>query len=537
MEYQVLARKWRPKTFDEVIGQGHITKTLQNAIISNRIHHAFLFSGVRGVGKTTMARILAKALNCTEGPTPVPCNRCDSCNEISAGTSLDTIEIDGASNTSVDDIRELREKVKYTPLKGRYKVYIIDEVHMLSTSAFNALLKTLEEPPPHVVFIFATTEFHKIPATIVSRCQHFNFKRIPHQEIVKRLRKIANVEGIEVSDGGLALIARASEGSVRDALSILDQVVSFGGNKISDNDIMTILSAVKQELLLSFSKIILEGETERALMLIKDFVDNGFEIRQFCGAFIQHLRDLLISKVSTAPEELIDLPQKDVQDIKGMAEAFTVEDLQRLYAFFSQGYEEMKWSPYPRFILEATIIKATNLPKLKSLEDIVARLSALENFTSSSKQEEALPSEAIVAPEPTPNSPSSTSIRLEEWERVIQRLKEIKPNIASFLEQGKILEIKEGELTIGFNDSTAFFIDRLQKEDTNRFIHTILQETLHRDLKLNFVRLIPNSITVPDGRKDKAKEQTPPFLKEVLEVFGGRVVDVKGRNSYVKEDA
>jgi len=220
-----------------------------------------------------------------------------------------------------------------------------------------------------------------------------------------------------------------------------------------------------------------------------------------------------------------------------MAEAFTVEDLQRLYTLFSQGYEEMKWSPYPRFILEATIIKAVNLPKLKSLEDIVAKLSTLKNFTPSCKQEEVLPSESPVAPEPTPKSPSSTPIRLEEWERVIQRLKEIKPNIASFLEQGKVLEIKEEELTIGFNDSTAFFIDRLQKEDTNRFIHTILQETLQKDLKLNFVRLIPNSITVPDGRKDKAKEQTPPFLKEVLEVFEGRVVDIKGRNSYVKEDA
>lgn len=568
MEYQVLARKWRPKTFEEVIGQNHITKTLQNAVTGNRIHHAFLFSGVRGVGKTTMARILAKALNCAEGPTPVPCNRCESCIEISAGISLDTIEIDGASNTSVEDVRELREKVKYVPLKGRYKVYIIDEVHMLSNPAFNALLKTLEEPPPNVIFIFATTEFHKIPATIVSRCQHFNFKRIPQQEIVGRLRKIAETEGIEVTDNGLALIARAGEGSVRDALSILDQVVSFSGNKVSDNDIITILGIVEQERLLSFSKVILEGNAQRALLLIKDLMDNGFEIRQFCGAFVQHLRDLLISKVSTASEELIDLPQKDIQDIKETAEVFAIENLQRLYALFSQAHEEMKWSPYPRFILEATVIKAMRLPKLRAIEEIVERLSALEGSVSSlptrqavlpageiGSQQAGASKETITTTEHPIDPPSSVSlpvshlpvgqtgtgdrqalIRLEEWDRVVQRLKEIKPNIASFLEQGRVLEITEEGLTIGFNESTAFFIDRLQKEDTNNLIHTVLQETLQRDLRLNFVRLTPNSITVPDGRKDKTKESTP-LLKEVLEVFDGKVVGVKGRSSHVKEDA
>ena len=229
MSYQVSARKWRPQIFEEVVGQEHVTRTLQNAIRSGRIAHAYLFSGERGVGKTTVARVFAKALNCEKGPTVDPCNQCVVCQEITRGMSVDVIEIDGASNTGVDDVRELREAVKYVPVRGKHKVYIIDEVHMLSTSAFNALLKTLEEPPERVAFLFATTELHKIPATILSRCQHFTFKRIPQEAIVQQLQKIAAEEKIRVEDGGFALMARASEGSMRDALSLIDQGAAYGG--------------------------------------------------------------------------------------------------------------------------------------------------------------------------------------------------------------------------------------------------------------------------------------------------------------------
>src|SRR5512147_734901 len=244
MSYQVLARKWRPQVFDDVVGQGHITRTLQNAITSGRLSHAFLFSGPRGVGKTTTARILAKALNCAEGPTPTPCGKCDSCIETAAGTSVDVIEIDGASNRGIEHIRELRETVRYAPVGGKYKVYVIDEVHMLTNEAFNALLKTLEEPPPHVLFIFATTEPQKIPATIHSRCQRYGFKRIALAEIVLKLKEIAGKEGIVVSDMGLGMIARAAEGSMRDSHSLLDQAVSYSGMEIGDEDLQATLGAV-----------------------------------------------------------------------------------------------------------------------------------------------------------------------------------------------------------------------------------------------------------------------------------------------------
>ena len=250
MSYQVLARKWRPQSFEEVIGQKHVVKTLQNAIVHNRIAHSFLFAGQRGVGKTSIARILAKALNCQEGPTAQPCGNCNSCKEITGGNSIDVLEIDGASNTGVDDVRELRESVKYVPSKSRYKIYIIDEVHMLSNSAFNALLKTLEEPPAHVIFMFATTEPHKIPATVLSRCQRFDLRRISLEAIVKQLNEITSGEKIKISEQGLRWIAREAEGSMRDAQSILDRVISYAGEKISDEDI----AEVRREMLKNFPR-------------------------------------------------------------------------------------------------------------------------------------------------------------------------------------------------------------------------------------------------------------------------------------------
>ncbi|MBA5871182.1 MAG: DNA polymerase III subunit gamma/tau, partial [Nitrospira sp. CR2.1] len=268
MDYQVSARKYRPGTFDDVIGQSHVVQTLMNAIASKRIAHAFLFSGTRGVGKTTVARILAKALNCEQGPTGSPCNTCANCQEITQGTSVDVVEIDGASNTSVDDVREIRENVKFTPFRGQYRVYIIDEVHMLSNSAFNALLKTLEEPPAHVVFIFATTEIHKIPATILSRCQHYNFRRISKAEIVRRLRHVADQDGLAIEDRSLLALSRASEGSMRDGLSLLDQVIAFGGKTIRHHDLETLLGAVPQERVRALIEAVIEQQSANALQVI-----------------------------------------------------------------------------------------------------------------------------------------------------------------------------------------------------------------------------------------------------------------------------
>ena len=297
MDYQVSARKYRPGTFDDVIGQPHVVQTLMNAVSTKRIAHAYLFSGTRGVGKTTVARILAKALNCELGPTSRPCDICENCREIAQGNSVDVIEIDGASNTSVDDVREIRENVKFTPFRGQFRVYIIDEVHMLSNSAFNALLKTLEEPPAHVVFIFATTEIHKIPATILSRCQHYNFRRIARTEIIERLRHVAAQDQLTLEERSFVALARASEGSMRDALSLLDQAIAYGGKAISYADLELLLGAVPQELVLELARAIIAQDSPAALASLANLLDRGHDLRAFCAEVVEHIRNLLVAAV------------------------------------------------------------------------------------------------------------------------------------------------------------------------------------------------------------------------------------------------
>lgn len=304
MDYQVSARKYRPGTFDDVIGQPHVVQTLMNAVSTKRIAHAYLFSGTRGVGKTTVARILAKALNCERGPTSRPCDTCENCREIAQGNSVDVIEIDGASNTSVDDVREIRENVKFTPFRGQFRVYIIDEVHMLSNSAFNALLKTLEEPPAHVVFIFATTEIHKIPATILSRCQHYNFRRIARTEIIERLRHVAAQDQLRLEERSFVALARASEGSMRDALSLLDQAIAYGGKTISHADLELLLGAVPQELVQELIRAIVAQDSPTALASLANLLDLGHDLRAFCAEVVEHIRNLLVAAVVPGTAEL-----------------------------------------------------------------------------------------------------------------------------------------------------------------------------------------------------------------------------------------
>ncbi|HXN06882.1 MAG TPA: DNA polymerase III subunit gamma/tau, partial [Nitrospiria bacterium] len=297
MSYQVFARKWRPQKFEEIIGQAHVARTLMNAIQSNRLAHAYLFSGARGVGKTTMARLLAKAVNCEKGPTIHPCGVCSLCVEVSAGTAADVLEIDGASNRGIDNIRELRDQVKYAPLKGKNKVYIIDEVHMLTTEAFNALLKTLEEPPPHTIFIMATTELHKIPATILSRCQQFHFKKISRLEMISRLRLIGTEEKITVSDKALLLIAKAANGSLRDALSLFDQVVSYGGENISDEDVISLLGLVDSRAFQGLAEGLSRQDIPSVLRQLRGLMESGHDIKYFGQEWVGHLRNLIMMKI------------------------------------------------------------------------------------------------------------------------------------------------------------------------------------------------------------------------------------------------
>ena len=364
MDYQVSARKYRPGTFDDVIGQPHVVQTLVNSVTTKRIAQAYLFSGTRGVGKTTVARILAKALNCERGPTGTPCGTCSNCLEIAQGTSVDVMEIDGASNTSVDDVREIRENVKFAAFRGKYRVYIIDEVHMLSNSAFNALLKTLEEPPPHVVFIFATTEIHKIPATILSRCQHYNFRRIARAEIVERLRHVVDQDQIVIEERSLMALARASEGSMRDGLSLLDQAVAFGGKTIVHTDLEALLGAVPQELVRAMIQAITAQESAAALRVLAQLLDQGHDLRAYCAEVVEYLRNMLVVSVVTSPQEwqgLIEASTEDLAQMAADARSFSPELLQELLAIFTQAEDSLRLSAHPRFVLETAAVRATRL--------------------------------------------------------------------------------------------------------------------------------------------------------------------------------
>ena len=377
MPYEVLARKWRPQVFEDVIGQEHITQTLVNAILTGRLAHAYIFGGPRGVGKTSVARIFAKAINCTRGEPGIPCNQCRSCREITAGNSIDVQEIDGASNRGIDEIRELRENAKYMPSASQYRIYIIDEVHMLTLPAFNALLKTLEEPPPHVKFIFATTESHKVPITILSRCQRFDFKRIPLPKIVAYLEKIARHEDVDIGTTGLSMIAREAEGSMRDAESLLDQVISFAGQSIEDSQVPEILGIIDRGLIFESSSAVIEGSSPRCLAVVEKVYNQGYDIKEFYRALMAQFRNLVVSLI--APEEqLIDMSESDRDEIRRQAEMAGEEKLQVVLNFLIAREDGLRFTTYPRLVLETTMIKLCSLGDYLSFGDIMKKIAVLE---------------------------------------------------------------------------------------------------------------------------------------------------------------
>jgi DNA polymerase-3 subunit gamma/tau len=371
MSYLIFARKYRPKTFEEMVGQKAVVQTLQNAIKNNRVAQAYLFSGMRGVGKTTAARILAKALNCKHGPTPTPCNACDSCLEIGEDRSINVFEIDGASNRGIDDIRALRETVKYKAIHGRFKIIIIDEVHQVTGPAFNALLKTLEEPPPGTVFIFATTEFHKVPATIVSRCQHFEFKKVSHKEIINHLMAIAAKEELTITPYGLGLIAEASEGSIRDSQSLLDQAVAFCGENIGDAELKEILGTVNRDLLFDFSTAILEEKPELIFSLVEKVVESGYDLRFFYKELVQHVRNLLVVKSVERAEDLLLFGPEDLARLKEEAKKASSEDFLRYLQALQNAEPGLKFSSHPQIYFETASIKLCHFKKLVELKDLI----------------------------------------------------------------------------------------------------------------------------------------------------------------------
>jgi len=477
MSYVVFARKYRPKDFDEIIGQDHITTTLKNAITRDRVAHAYLFSGPRGIGKTTTARILAKALNCEKGPIPKPCSKCVSCTEISSGISMDVIEIDGASNRGIDEVRELRENVKFVPTHGRYKLYIIDEVHMLTQEAFNALLKTLEEPPPHVKFIFATTQPNKVLATILSRCQRFDFRRISITDMISKLKEIAKDESIKADEETLFRIAKQAGGSLRDAESILDQLNTFCDGKIKKEDIAHILGTVSEELLEDFVRLVVEKDTAAALKFVDKLINNGKDLPFFLLGLIEYFRNLLMAKLCTRPEGLIDLSPQAIERIVNQSKGFSQEELLYISNTLSNAYEAIKRATSTRVIFELAIVKITKRASMASLNELLDRIREMEKRIEggANSSPPPLPKEAPpktrktetveIKPSPlpaeTPPPPASTKreasgndIELskvqEIWPTLLKMIKTKKMSVASYLLEGNLLSLEDECLTIGF---------------------------------------------------------------------------------------
>ncbi len=433
MAYTALYREWRPKNFSDVIGQEHITTTLINEIKMNRIGHAYLFSGTRGTGKTTCAKIMAKALNCLNLKDGEPCNECTMCKKIDAGMSLDVVEQDAATNNKVDDIRDLVDEVMYPPHEGKYKVYILDEVHMLSTGAVNAFLKTLEEPPEHVVFILATTDPQKLPVTVLSRCQRFDFKRIKYTDIAKRLRRIATSKGIYAEDKSLELIARISDGAMRDALSIMDQAISMGDGKLDYDDILNMLGLSGQESLFNLSEAILRKDVKESIVILDQVVEGGKDPYSFTKDLINHFRNILVAKIMPNPEEVVDLSKEDIETVKRQGDIASNEVITRIIRSLQKAEEQAKFSKQSRIYLELAIISLTKNELDISKEAMVGRLSVIEDYLRRNHKESNGESKNQTKENPSTKAPVSLDNKpTAQQSRVLQSPPEkVEVNLAS----------------------------------------------------------------------------------------------------------
>ena len=587
MSYQVIARKWRPQTFDDLVGQQHVTDTLKNAIKNDRVAHAYIFSGARGVGKTTAARILAKALNCVKGPTPQPCGECDSCKEIAAGTSLDVIEIDAASNRGIDQIRELREMVRYAPAASRSKVVILDEAHMLTGEASNALLKTLEEPPDRVIFVMATTQPEDLVDTIRSRSQHFHFRALTFAEITGRLEEIARKEDLKIEAGAMAVIARMAEGSLRDALSLLEQARAYCGNTITDQEVRELLGVVPDDALEELVGAISEGSADRALGLVHTFQKEGRNLQHFCREAIRHMRNLLIARTCGADSDLIAATADQRPALAKAAALFGEEDLTRFFQILLETDDDLRRKPDPRVHLEMGLLRLINASRLAPLEELLAELksgvsgggantgaprSAARAGASAPSSRSTAPgfmaavpaqpktetkvqfSSPFAAPAPPATVAASTEVKqapvAEEPNstraaaRAIgisqERVAEIKSTIQAqqkflgeLVEQSSLWELEGTELRIYFSPEKRSFAEMMEGRETLERIRNISSKVLGRAVrvcaKLEAVAAAAASAArgTSGTQELRAQFERDPMVRSMLQRFGGKISEVK----------
>jgi DNA polymerase-3 subunit gamma/tau len=585
MSYQVIARKWRPQTFDEVTGQEAITRTLRNAIEHQRLHHAYLFSGARGVGKTTTARLLAKALNCHKAtaPTPTPCRtddptQCASCREISESRSIDVQEIDAASNTGIDNVRDaIISSVGIAPARDRYKTFIIDEIHMLSPQAFNALLKTLEEPPPRVVFIMATTERHKVPETILSRCQQFEFRTIATVKILERLKLIAKAEQITIPDDALREIARAGQGSMRDAQSALDQVISFAGDKIKKEDVEMALGVAGADILSRIIDAIANNKPADAITVVDDIIMRGHDLRNFCRDLLAHFRDLLLTKVS-ANEELLESAVCTPEELKRQAALFSESDFVRFFHSLAETETKLRTATQPRYQVEIGIVKLMELRGVESIGEILGRLAALESgqglpatnkspsssgssssgggtsrprsssagssFTATATAT-ALESAPPAAPRDTQTRPTlqeaeprtqlaADATPIERIKAVIERQK--KMLLVTVLDSAQSLLLDDGELYVEFSPESRHFRDTLARPENIKILREACQEITGQETGVRIAVKDPAAQNQPLTREDEERQakqdlrvtaERNPIVQEMVKKFRGEIVDVR----------
>ncbi len=565
MSYLVLARKYRPQTFEEVVGQDHITRTLANAISSDRVAHAILFSGPRGTGKTTVARILAKAMNCKKGPAPIPCNECRSCREITSGRAVDVFEIDGASNNGVDQIRELRENVRYMPAHSLYKIYIIDEVHMLSTSAFNALLKTLEEPPSHVMFIFATTEPNKIPITILSRCQKHDFRRISLESISKHMSLLCSKEGIDIEDESLELIAREADGSMRDALSLLDQVMACLEGTITNDRIVDILGVIDRKNLFAISSAIMSGNIPAILDILDDIYVHGHDIKKVYSDLVEHFRNLLVVKMGKKISKLVDLPVHEIDlmanQIKDISEVY----LNQVFNILFNEETTIRFSAQPKLALEMAFIKMFQIKPALSIDKLIDKLDTLRQETGPIQGKELFETQARYGPEKSkiespdksqdkpqdkndklPNMPdrqqdikgiesqgaTTISNSLDDldatWNRLFEIISKKHPSLAANLAKCTLKSLNDQSLEIEVNGN-VFNAHMVRRNKNMTILKNICKDFFSKNMKIIITEKLDNNTRDKKDRDNHLKKEalSHPLINDAIEIFNGDVVDVK----------